>query len=140
MRSKSGLFVVALAATALLAMTPMALLADKGMAQEKGKDMEHMNEGKEVTLEGEVLDLYCFMNHPETAQGMDHAKCASSCIKKGLPIGFMSNGEVYLIVGKDHESAADMVAGLAGQKSRIKGTLLMHNGVKAIDIESIEKL
>lgn len=133
MRNTSGLLLVAVAVGIMLAATPVALLADKGM--EKKSEAT-----KEVTLEGEVLDLYCFMNHPDNSQGTGHAKCATSCIKKGLPIGFMSDGEVYLIVGKEHNSAADLVADLAGQKSRIKGMLITHHGVKAIELESIEKL
>ena len=105
---------------------------------------EHKGHGKEepkkVTLEGEVLDMYCFMKHPDKGMGAEHAKCAKSCISKGLPIGFMSGGEVYLIVGKDHESAADMVAAFAGMQSKLTGMVVEHHGVKAIEIESIEKI
>ena len=84
----------------------------------------------QVTLTGEVLDLYCFMKHPATGQGEGHAKCATSCINKGLPIGFLSDGVVYLIIGKDHESAKDMVADFAGTQSVLTGTLVEHDGIK----------
>ena len=100
-------------------------------------DMSHGND-KEVTMTGEVLDLYCFMNHPDDGQGPSHAKCAKACINKGLPIGFMSGGEVYLIVGKDHESAAGMVAEYAGAQSTITGKLIKHHGMKAIELASIK--
>ena len=92
-----------------------------------------------VTLTGEVLDLYCFMKHPDNGQGPGHAKCAMNCIRKGLPIGFLSDGEVYLIIGKDHESAKDMVVDFAGSQAVLKGTLVNHHGVRAIEIASIEK-
>ena len=92
---------------------------------------------EKVTLEGEVLDLYCFMNHPEDGQGSDHAKCARACIKKGLPIGFLADGKVYLIIGKDHEPVTDMVVEYAGTQSRLTGTLVEHHGVMAIELESI---
>jgi hypothetical protein len=98
----------------------------------------HQMEPKEVTLAGEVLDLYCFMNHPDTGMGEGHAKCAKSCINKGLPIGFLSDGVVYLIIGKDHEPAAEMVAEFAGMQSEITGTFVEHHGVKAIEIASIK--
>lgn len=105
----------------------------KMMGEEHGK-----MEKKEVTMTGEVLDMYCFMAHPADGQGPEHAKCAKTCINKGLPIGFMSDGEVYLITGKDHESAADMVAEYAGTQSTITGTVIKHHGMKAIEIASIK--
>jgi hypothetical protein len=92
-----------------------------------------------ITLQGEVLDLYCFMKHPDDGQGSGHAKCAQNCIRKGLPIGFLSDGEVYLIIGKEHESAKDIVVDFAGSQAILKGTLVNHHGVKAIEIASIEK-
>lgn len=123
----------------------MAMGASQALAQQEGHqhdnmsgDMKGMN--KEVTLVGEVLDLYCFMQHPADGQGPDHAKCAQSCIKKGLPIGFLANGEVYLIIGKEHESAKDLVVDYPGMQARLTGTLIEHDGMKAIEIESIEKV
>jgi hypothetical protein len=57
---------------------------------------------------------------------------------KGLPIGFMSaDGTVYLIVGREHESANATVAEFAGKKSTITGVIAEHHGIKAIALESI---
>jgi len=109
------------------------------MAQHEGHSGMKMGDAEgEVTLQGEVLDLYCFMKHPDNGQGAGHAKCAQNCIRKGLPIGFLSDGEVYLIIGQEHESAADIVVEFAGSQSILKGTLVNHHGVKAIEIASIE--
>jgi len=33
-----------------------------------------------TSMTGEVVDLYCYMQHPESASGAEHAKCAKSCI------------------------------------------------------------
>ncbi len=107
---------------------------------EKADGHHKMETAKTVTLEGEVLDMYCYMKHPANGQGPDHAKCARNCIKKGLPIGFLVGDDVYVVVGKEHESAADAMAAFAGQKARLKGKLMKHNGVMAIELESIEKL
>jgi len=93
---------------------------------------------KAVTLTGEVIDLYCYMEHPKSATGLDHMKCAKSCIKKGLPIGFLSKGVVYTIIGSEHQSAANMVVDYAGRQSTIKGKLIEHNGVKAVELVSIK--
>ena len=91
-----------------------------------------------TTLTGEVLDLYCFMEHPESATGAEHAKCAQACISKGLPIGFMAaDGTVYLIIGKEHESASTAVAAFMGKKSTITGYVKESKGMKAIELVSI---
>jgi hypothetical protein len=118
--------------------TGVAFAQQGGHGKMKMGDEHGKMEKKEVTMTGEILDMYCFMAHPADGQGPDHAKCAKTCINKGLPIGFMSDGEVYLITGKDHESAADMVADYAGKQSKIKGNLIKHHGMKAIEIISIE--
>jgi hypothetical protein len=91
-----------------------------------------------TTLTGEVLDLYCYMEHPESATGAEHAKCAQGCISKGLPIGFMAaDGTVYLIIGKEHESASTAVAAFVGKKSTITGYVKESKGMKAIELVSI---
>ena len=107
-----------------------------------GEEPKHQDESKkEVTLVGEVLDLYCFMQKPAHGQGSEHAKCARSCINKGLPIGFLADGEVYLIIGgADHKSAKDMVVDFAGGQARLTGTLITHDGIQSIEIKSIEKI
>jgi len=91
---------------------------------------------KPVTMTGEVLDMYCYMDHK--AMGADHAKCAQSCAKKGLPIGFMSSdGTVYLILGKEHEPVNAMVADFAGKKSTITGLIRENGGIKGIELMTI---
>ena len=107
--------------------------------EHKGHKM-HGEADKEVVLVGEVLDLYCYMKHPAMGQGLEHAKCAQTCIRKGLPIGFLADDEVYLIIGKEHESAKDLVVDFAGIQSCLTGTLIEHDGVKAIEFAKIEKV
>ncbi len=105
--------------------------------QHEGHKMKKDMAG-EITLVGEVLDLYCFMKHPANGQGAEHAKCAQNCIRKGLPIGFLADGKVYVIVGKEHESAKDLVVDFAGKQARLTGTLFDHDGVMGIELASIE--
>jgi hypothetical protein len=107
--------------------------------QEKGaakKDTKNV-----VTLTGEVLDMYCYMSHPETGVGAEHAKCANSCMARGLPIGFLTtDGTVYLIIGTDHNPANEMVKGWGGKPSMITGTIVEQKGIKAIDITGISEV
>jgi len=139
--------VVAIAAVFALGISALVAMAgDEHKKADEHKMSDHkmsgdMMSGKEVTMVGEVLDLYCYMNHPETAQGMDHMKCAKSCINKGLPIGFKaSDGKVYVLLGKDHQPVATMVADYAGIQSRLKGTVMSHDGIMGIEVASIEKV
>ena len=89
-----------------------------------------------TTLTGEVVDLSCYMGHG--AAGMDHAKCAQSCITKGQPVGFLTtDGIMYVILGTNHETANKQVVDFAGKKSTITGTVKDQNGLKAIELASI---
>ena len=135
---RKGLFVLGLSiAVGIGALSAVAMAQHGEHEGHSGMKMGDA-EGK-ITLQGEVLDLYCFMKHPDNGQGSEHAKCAKNCIRKGLPIGFLSDGEVYLIIGKEHESAKDIVVDFAGSQAIVKGMLVNHHGVKAIEIVSIEK-
>lgn len=96
------------------------------------------NATKAVTLTGEVVDITCYMQHPASATGPDHAKCAKSCISKGLPIGFLAeNGTLYNLIGKEHEPVAATVADHLGAKSKVTGVVVESHGMKAIELESI---
>jgi hypothetical protein len=123
--------------TLLLALSLVMALAVVALAG----DAEKKEAKNVVTLTGEVLDMYCYMSHPETGVGAEHAKCANSCIARGLPIGFLaSDGTVYLIIGNDHSPANEMVKDWAGKPSMITGTIVEHKGIKAIDITGISEV
>jgi hypothetical protein len=122
--------------TLLLSLALVLTLAVAAAAGEEAKK----DAKNTVTLTGEVLDMYCYMSHPESATGEGHAKCANSCISRGLPVGFLaSDGTVYLIIGSDHNPANEMVKGWAGKQSSITGTVTEHKGMKAIDITGISE-
>ena len=121
--------ILVLALFAAMALTAAAVAGDEKVAGAK-------EEAKSVTLTGEVLDMYCYMDHHAT--GPDHAKCATTCIKKGLPVGFLTtDGVLYLVIGKDHEPSNAAVADFAGKKSTITGVVREQNGLKAIELIEI---
>lgn len=116
----------------ILALVAMMGLSAVALADEAAKK----EAAKPVTMTGEVIDLYCYMGHK--AQGAEHAKCATSCITKGIPVGFLTaDGTMYIIVGKDHAPANAEVAAFAGKQSTITGTVMENNGIKAIELISI---
>ena len=122
--------------TLLLSLVIAMVFAVAAAAGDEAKSKDA--KATKVTLTGEVLDMYCYMSHPESAVGEGHAKCANSCIDRGLPVGFLaSDGTVYLIIGSDHAAANEMLKGWAGKKSTITGTIVEQAGIKAIDISAI---
>jgi hypothetical protein len=124
--------------TLVLAMTVLFGVATSAVAQGKHGHQHTDKKNPPITLTGEVLDLTCFMQHPDNAVGPEHAKCAKACINKGLPIGFRAeDGTIYLLIGADHEPIAEKLTAAAGKKSTVTGTVIDHDGVKAIALVSI---
>ena len=118
----------------------MAIMIASAAVALAGDDAAKAKDAKAAptALTGEVVDLYCYMQHPESAVGADHAKCAKSCISKGLPIGFLtSDGTLYVITGKDHAPAATDVADWIGKKSTVMGHVTEAKGLKSIELVSI---
>ena len=96
---------IATAATFMAALTftfsPLAYAGE----HEHGKDKLDAGGSKEVT--GEVVDLMCYMDH--NATGDKHAACGTKCIKGGGPVGIVSSGKAYLVVG-EHKPINDELA------------------------------
>jgi len=114
----------------------LGLMVAVSAAAFAGDDAKKKEEAKTVTLTGEVLDMFCYMGH--NATGAEHAKCATSCITKGLPAGFLAaDGTVYLITGKDHAPVNTMIAEFAGKKSTITGVVRENGNMKALELVSI---
>lgn len=125
-----------LALCAMMAVAAVAVAQSGAPSGAPSGEAPKAEKAAPVSLTGEILDMYCYMDHKAT--GPDHAKCATSCIKKGLPIGFLAaDGTVYLVIGKDHEPANALVADFAGKKSTITGKVVEQGGMKAIEIVSI---
>ncbi len=103
------------------------------------KDKGEAGGGEDVTMQGEILDMACFI--PEQAKGAKHAECAAACVKGGAPAGLLTkNGKVYLLVpSHEDEKAFDGVKNLAGQMVTIKGDLYTRGGLNALMVESVEK-
>lgn len=127
-------------AAAIAVLSTGVLFLFASAAEEHQHNMK-METGKPVTLVGEVIDLYCYTADPAGGRGPAHAKCAQTCIRNGLPIGYLSNGKVYLIVGeKDHANAKDLVVDFAGKESRVTGTLIERDGINALQIDKIDNV
>ena len=125
-----GVFKLATVVTisAALAIAPMALAQE----HEHGADAAA---GKEVT--GEVVDMMCYVDH--SAMGEKHGQsCGSTCIKSGGPVGIVSNGKAYLVVG-EHKPMNDQLAEFCGKTITLKGKMAERGGIAMIENAEIVK-
>ena len=129
--NKPTLWKVAVAATfiAALACAPLAMAQE----HEHGSDAAA---SKEVT--GEVVDMMCYVDH--NAVGEKHGQsCGAKCIKSGGPVGIVSEGKAYLVVG-EHKPINDQLAEYCGKNITVKGKLAERGGIAMIEnVEIVEK-
>jgi hypothetical protein len=99
-------------------------------------DEAHEGKAAADTVTGEVIDINCYMAHD--GKGKDHMQCAKQCIKKGLPVGLLTEkGDVYLAVAEGHKKANDMLADKAAQTVTVVGEVSEKSGNKMITIHEI---
>jgi hypothetical protein len=113
---------------AALAVSPLAL----AQQHEHGSDTAA---SKEVT--GEVVDMMCYVDH--NAVGEKHGQsCGAKCIKSGGPVGIVSEGKAYLVVG-EHKPINDQLAEYCGKNITVKGKLADRGGIAMIENAEVVK-
>ncbi len=96
-------------------------------------------DGKETSFKGEVVDMHCYLTR--AAKGADHAGCGNACLSRGVTAGFLGDdGKLYVLLGEKPFAVKDAVAGMAGESVVVKGTLVERDGVKGIQLKSVEKV
>src|SRR5215469_2136400 len=127
--TNNKLTVVKIAVTATfitaLALSPLAIAQGQG----------DTSVSKEVT--GEVVDMMCYVDH--NAVGEKHGQsCGVKCVKSGGPVGIVSDGKAYLVVG-EHKPINDQLADLCGKNVTVKGKLAERGGVAMIENAEVVK-
>jgi hypothetical protein len=120
--------IVAIVFSSALAIAPFAV------AHEHEK--EDLSASAEKTVTGEIVDLMCYVDH--NATGEKHAGCAAKCIQGGGPVGIVSDGKVYLVVG-DHKPMNDQLADFAGKTITLKGKVASSGGMTMLENAEIVK-
>jgi hypothetical protein len=116
--------IVALAAG--LAGAPLALAEEPARSETGGS--------KEIT--GEIVDMMCYLDH--NGNGAKHVDCAAKCIKNGGPVGIVSEGKAYLVVG-EHKPMNDELAPLASKTVTLRGKLVSNGGMSMLENAEIVK-
>ena len=125
---------LAIASVAALMFAALAAQLRGQMDENAGKNEKETP----VTIAGTVVDLHCYVTHG--IHDAAHTGCANACIARGIPAGFLADdGTLYLLFEKKPFSVKEKVAGLADVPVILKGNLSVRNGVKGIQITSIER-
>ena len=127
---KNTVIRIAVAATLIgaFALSPLAIAQE----HEHGADAAT---SKEVT--GEVVDMMCYVDH--NAVGEKHGQsCGVKCIKGGGPVGIVSDGKAYLVVG-EHKPMNDQLADYCGKTITLKGKMAERGGIAMIENAEIVK-
>ena len=120
---------IAVAATVIAAFTvsPLAIAQQQHSSDTAAS--------KEVT--GEVVDMMCYVDH--NAVGGEHGEsCGAKCIKSGGPVGIVSDGKAYLVVGV-HKPMNDQLADYCGKTITLKGKLAERGGIAMIENAEVVK-
>ncbi len=109
---------------------PLALAHD-----EHGKDK--LDAAPEKTVTGEIVDMMCYVDH--NAIGESHGQsCGAKCIKGGGPVGIVSDGKAYLVVG-EHKPINDELAEYCGKTVTLKGKMAERGGIALLENAEIVK-
>lgn len=113
----------ALLASLLLAAPPTAALAD--------------------SVTGEVVDLACYLGHEEQREkmrGPGHRKCADTCLKKGMPIGIVTDDKQVWVVLENHDNPKpyNELKGKAAETVTVEGTKRSFGGSQGIVVEAVK--
>jgi len=127
--TNNKLTVVKIAVTATfitaLALSPLAI----------AQGQSDTSVSKEVT--GEVVDMMCYVDH--NAVGEKHGQsCGVKCVKNGGPVGIISDGKAYLVVG-EHKPMNDQLAEYCGKTITLKGKLAERGGIAMLENAEIVK-
>ncbi len=90
----------------------------------------------EAKLVGEVVCLSCYVDHG--AKGGEHAACAASCAKRGVPMGVLEEktGSVFMVI-KGHNGANEALVPFAGKKVALSGRWIERGGTKIFNLETV---
>jgi hypothetical protein len=131
-RFKAFKKIFAVAVIASFATAPLALAHDPA---EHGK--ENLSAGAEKTVTGEIVDMMCYVDH--NAIGETHGQsCGAKCIKGGGPVGIVSDGKAYLVVG-EHKPMNDQLAEFCGKTVTLKGKAADRGGIAMLENAEIVK-
>lgn len=114
----------------------VGLLATWSTLQAQG-DTRAAQAAREVTLEGRIVDLHCFMTGQQPST--DTVKCTADCIRAGVPAALETSTGLF-VLGQGAGGAVKTLVPMAYQEVEAHGKLYEKDGVKYLDIITIEMI
>jgi len=92
------------------------------------------------SVTGEVVDLTCYLAHPQSGQGAGHRKCADVCLKKGLPAGLLTADKQLYLLLEDHDNPKPYATlkDKAAETVTVEGEKVTQNGMQGIVVETVK--
>jgi len=93
---------------------------------------------KPVSVTGEVVDLWCFVDHG--AHGATHKACGVACAQGGNPIGIVdSKGKIYLIMNSEkHGGSRDNLIEHMADTVTATGKVVSKGGLQVLYVDTIK--
>ena len=119
--------------------TAMVMMLASGMLV-LGRAGAFAAEAAPETLRGEVVDMACYVVHPATSRGSGHRKCADTCIKKGMPIGLVTEDKQLYLLLEDHTNPKPYndLKEKAAETVTVEGTKASQGGVQGFVVEALK--
>ena len=92
------------------------------------------------SVTGEVVDLACYMVHPQSSVGAGHRKCAEVCLKKGMPAGLLTDDKQLYLLLEDHDNQKPYatVRDKAAETVTVEGQKVTQNGMQGFVVEAVK--
>jgi len=84
-----------------------------------------------------TLSPFAFAHGP-AEHGKENLSAGAKCIKSGGPVGIVSDGKAYLVVG-EHKPMNDQLAEYCGKTVTLKGKLADRGGIAMLENTEIVK-
>ncbi len=127
---KAGMFVAVVSAVTVAVVLLNPLMAEPQAAKKEKKAVE---QGREMTFVGKIVDLQNFMNGKYPSD--DKAKCTADALKAGVPAA-IDTPSGLVVIGQAGNSPSKTLIPLAFTRAKVSGKYYEKNGLKYIDIAS----
>ena len=116
----------------------MVLIGIGGMLFLMGGSGHAQPKGDKVTVNGEVVDLWCYLEGGD--RGPAKKACATACATAGNPIAILDTaGNLYVAAGlKDHQPGKTLLLKRMSSDVTVTGTLVKKGGVQMIYVDSVK--
>jgi hypothetical protein len=101
------------------------------------QEHERAPKGKSTSLQGELVDMGCFM--AMNGRGEEHQSCALACIGGGAPMGILTADEDLVLLLEDHDAKEpyEALKEKAAEQVKVSGTFFKRGGVPALLVKSV---